>query len=227
VTRTISDTSGGDQRRFAFGGGGTLRFGRFIAISGDAASLTDRRPDERIAWSAGIHFALPNTPHTLSLNMSNAVTATLQGESRGGIRNRYGFEFTVPIHLKRFFTQEPTAAQDSTPRVDTAATPPVVTDTAAAPRPAVTNPVAPPVTPTPAPAPTSVPARTDTARANPAPARPDTTRAAAAPARTNPPPLRRGRQRLSSRNRSHSSLGHSNHGHSNRNRSSSAQHPRA
>jgi plastocyanin len=164
VTRTISDTIDGDQRRFAFGGGGTFRLNRFIAIAGDAASLTDRRPDERIAWSAGVHFALPNTPHTLSINMSNAVTATLQGESRGGRRNRYGFEFTIPIHWKRFFTPEPAAAaQDTTTRVDTSAAPPAVTDTAAAPKPAVSNPAP----------------RTDTTRANAAPAR--TNPAAAAP----------------------------------------------
>ena len=47
VTRLIADTLNGDKRRFSFGGGGTLRFGRFLAVSGDATTLTDRRPDEK------------------------------------------------------------------------------------------------------------------------------------------------------------------------------------
>jgi plastocyanin len=57
----------------------------------------------RVVWSAGVHIALPNTPHTLSIHASNANTATLQGLSRGGGVRRYGFEFTIPLTLSRFF----------------------------------------------------------------------------------------------------------------------------
>lgn len=104
VTRVIADSLGGDKRRFSFGGGGTLRFGRFIALAGDAATLTNRASAEKIAWSAGLHIALPNTPHTLSLHVSNASTSTMQGLARGGDTKRYGFEFTIPIHVGRFFS---------------------------------------------------------------------------------------------------------------------------
>ncbi len=172
VVRSIADTLDGDKQRFSFGGGGTLRFGRFIAVTGDATTLTDRRVNEKIAWSAGLHIALPNTPHTLSLHVSNASTSTLQGFSRGGDRRRYGFEFTIPIHVSRFVTTpEPVSAAAEGPPIAGVPSIPVVTDATPAPRPAVTNPVVPVPTP----------ARTDTAaRANPT--------AAAARASTPPSP---------------------------------------
>jgi plastocyanin len=177
VVRSIADTLDGDKRRFSYGGGGTLRFGRFIAITGDATSLTDRRVDEKIAWSAGLHIALPNTPHTLSIHVSNASTSTLQGFSRGGDRKRYGFEFTIPVHVSRFFsTPEPVSAAAESPAIISAPTTPAMTDTTSAPRPAVTNPAAPVVTPTPTPAPV------DTARTNPTPARTNPPAAAPRPA---------------------------------------------
>jgi plastocyanin len=109
VSRVIPDTPGGNDKRLAFGGGGTFRFGRFIALAGDAVSLTHREAGERLAWSAGIHIALPNTPHTLSIHVSNATTSTLQGLTRGGDVRRYGFEFTIPITMSRFLT-DPTKA---------------------------------------------------------------------------------------------------------------------
>jgi plastocyanin len=180
VTRLIADTLNGDKHRFSFGGGGTLRFGRFVAISGDATTLTDRRPDEKIAWSAGVHVALPNTPHTLSLHVSNASTSTLQGFARGGDRKRYGFEFTIPIHLARFFTNpEAVAGGGETP---TNIASPAVSDTTVAARPVTANPAQPIPTPAPTAEPTPAkPTPVDTAK------RPSPTRGnppAAAPART-------------------------------------------
>jgi plastocyanin len=103
VTRAIADTLGGSTTRLAYGGGGTVRFGRFLALAGDVTTLAHRSAGERAAWSAGLHVALPNTPHTLSLHVSNATTSTLQGLARGGDIKRYGFEFTIPVHLRRFF----------------------------------------------------------------------------------------------------------------------------
>ena len=92
-------------RELAAAGGVTIRVGRFLAIGGDVATVFDRPADreEEAAWSAGVHVAIPNTPHTLSLHATNANTATLQGMSRGGERTRFGFEFTVPISLTRYF----------------------------------------------------------------------------------------------------------------------------
>lgn len=108
VARTLADTISGGTRRFAFGGGGTLRLFRFVALAGDAARMTG--DSASVVWSAGVHIALPNTPHTLSIHASNANTATLQGLSRGGGKRRYGFEFTIPVTLSRFFHPDATPA---------------------------------------------------------------------------------------------------------------------
>lgn len=87
----------------ALGGGFTLRLGRFVALAGDAATLVHRHANEEIAWSAGIQLAIPYTPHTLSINVSNANTTTLEGASYGVPRGqRWGFEFTIPIVLSRY-----------------------------------------------------------------------------------------------------------------------------
>jgi plastocyanin len=101
VGRVLADTLQGGPTRLAFGGGGTWRLLRYVALAGDAARMTGSGAS--VVWSAGVHIALPNTPHTLSIHASNANTATLQGLSRGGGVRRYGFEFTIPLTLSRFF----------------------------------------------------------------------------------------------------------------------------
>ena len=139
VGRILADTISGGTTRFAFGGGGTLRLFRFVAIAADAARMTG--DSASVVWSAGVHIALPNTPHTLSIHASNANTATLQGLSRGGGRRRYGFEFTIPVTLSRFF--HPDASPATAP----------ATAPAAAPAPGATPAAAPNATPTSSPAP--------------------------------------------------------------------------
>src|SRR5205807_3913283 len=59
-------------------------------------------PDVRAAWSVGLDLVIPGSPHTFSLQASNATTSTIQGNSVGFSRMLYGFEFTIPLHLKRF-----------------------------------------------------------------------------------------------------------------------------
>src|SRR5205085_4953241 len=57
-----------------------------------------------------------------ALHVSNANTSTLQGLSRGGSERRWGFEFTIPVHLSRFFTNgEPVPAAPEAATVATAA----------------------------------------------------------------------------------------------------------
>jgi len=92
-------------RELAAAGGVAIRLSRHLAMGGDVATVLDRPAgrEEKAAWSAGVHVAIPNTPHTVSLHATNANTATLQGTSRGGGTTRYGFEFTVPITLARYF----------------------------------------------------------------------------------------------------------------------------
>jgi plastocyanin len=97
--------------------GGVLRLGRYVALAADAASAVDRPAGYRAAWSAGLQLAIPYSPHTLSLHATNANTGTLQGSSasRDG-RRRYGFEFTIPIPVRRYLRRgAPVARQDSTP----------------------------------------------------------------------------------------------------------------
>lgn len=102
VGRTLSGVDGA-ERRFAFGGGGTLRISRFFALAGDAVTLTEHEEGEKLAWSAGVHLAIPGTPHTLSIHTANTNAYTLQGLSRGEKTRRYGFEFTIPLTLNRWF----------------------------------------------------------------------------------------------------------------------------
>jgi plastocyanin len=164
--RALSDPLESGHREFAFAGGGTIRLGQYVALAGDIASLTNRDSTERIAWSAGVHIAIPLTPHTLSLHATNAPVGTLQGASRGTNKVRYGFEFTIPLTLKRYFGKRaesqspdtvvsaPAALVDTVARGEVhveAAVPAAAPPPAETPTPAVVPPVAEKAKPTPAP----------------------------------------------------------------------------
>ena len=112
----------------AVAGGVAIRLTRAIALSGDVASLTERVSGEEVAWAAGLSLAIPHTPHTLSLHATNTNNATLQSSSRGTGETRYGFEFTIPVTLSRYFGRR-RAAPDTT---GLAATPGAVRPPAAA-----------------------------------------------------------------------------------------------
>jgi len=103
VGRYFSDGYASDTARYAVGGGATLRVQRWVALAGDFATLLDRRPGEKPAWGAALQLAIPYSPHTFSLQVSNTTTATLQGASRGLDKVRGGFEFTIPFTLSRYF----------------------------------------------------------------------------------------------------------------------------
>jgi plastocyanin len=90
--------------RWALAGGAVIRLQRFVALAADAATLVDRRAGEPIAWGAGLQLQIPYTPHTLSIQLSNTNTTTLEGASLGsGEGHRWGFEFTIPLTLSRYF----------------------------------------------------------------------------------------------------------------------------
>jgi plastocyanin len=103
VGRLLSNGYHSDTTRYAVGAGATLRLNRWFALAGDATSLLDKRAGEKVAWGAGLQIAIPYSPHTLSLQVTNTNTATLQGASRGIDRVRGGFEFTIPFTLSRYF----------------------------------------------------------------------------------------------------------------------------
>jgi plastocyanin len=173
AARVLSNPFVSGETRFAFAGGGTLRVARYLALAGDVAHvMNDDAPNSRPAWSAGLHLAIPYTPHTLSLQATNTNVGTLQGTSRGGDVVRYGFEFTVPLTLRRWFGTPATPPEVAGPtqRVDTVVV--VQRDSVSA------------VTPR-APAARADSLRADTPRAAPTPA--DTARPAAAAAGRTPP----------------------------------------
>jgi len=133
AARILSDPLVAGQTRFAVAGGGTLRISRYLALAGDVATLMDRTPEERMAWSAGLHIALPHTPHSLSLQAANTNAYTLQGSSRGEEEIRYGFEFTIPVTLARWFGgggAQPAAPAHPAPAAPAAAPAPSATPSA-------------------------------------------------------------------------------------------------
>jgi plastocyanin len=101
--RVFSDAFASGDTRFAVAGGATLRLSRWLALAGDVASMMDPEDTEELAWSAALQIAIPYTPHTLSIHAANTTTATLQGSSRGHEDFKYGFEFTIPMTLSRWF----------------------------------------------------------------------------------------------------------------------------
>ncbi|HKW41324.1 MAG TPA: plastocyanin/azurin family copper-binding protein [Gemmatimonadales bacterium] len=87
----------------AFAGGFNARLNQYVAVSADAGSFVS--PTVRAAWSAALNLLIPGSPHTFSLQASNATSASIQGTSEGISSPKnilYGFEFTIPLHLKRF-----------------------------------------------------------------------------------------------------------------------------
>ena len=124
--RVMGDPLGVGGTDVALGAGLIWRLSRYIALSGDAITVVERAPGEKVAWGAGINLAIPRTPHTLSLHATNVNNATLQSSSRGTEETRYGFEFTIPITLSRYFGKtpppsQPAAGQPAQTGADTAA----------------------------------------------------------------------------------------------------------
>ena len=122
AARVLGNAYATDTTRFAVAGGGVLRLSRWFALAGDVAQVLDA-DDVEAAWSGALQIAIPYTPHTLSLQAGNTNTATLQGSSRGSSRVRWGFEFTVPFTLSRYFARSRTPASS-----DAAATDSVMVD---------------------------------------------------------------------------------------------------
>jgi plastocyanin len=116
--RVLADPGAVGGSDIALASGVVIHLTRHLAVSGDVASLTRRAPGEKVAWGAGLNLAIPRTPHTLSLQATNVNNVTLQSASRGTNETRYGFEFTIPVTLSRYFggrTPRP-APEAATPR---------------------------------------------------------------------------------------------------------------
>jgi len=125
--RWFSSAFGGDSSRLAVGGGATLRLNRTFALAGDWSTLLDATDDEDAAWGGALQIAIPYTPHSLSLQVTNTNSATLQGSTIDSGETRYGFEFTIPITLSRYIgtrgtTTPPAPAPGAAPPAAQAAT---------------------------------------------------------------------------------------------------------
>ncbi len=134
VGRFLSDVfdDGLDDSKWAIGGGATIRVSDGVALAGDVVALTDREVGQGgagagvpggeldVAWSVAVQLAVPLTPHTVSLQVTNARTASLQGSSLGDGQTRYAFEFTIPFTLSRYFGGRQGTAQQG-PSGDVAA----------------------------------------------------------------------------------------------------------
>lgn len=83
--------------------GGIARLTPHIALAADAGQAWTRSGAANVAWSAGLHARLPATPHTISLHATNVSAATVHSTALPGDRVRWGFEFTVPVTLRRWF----------------------------------------------------------------------------------------------------------------------------
>jgi plastocyanin len=96
-----------DAATAVLGGGVAITLTEHVALAGDlaTAAATDLRP----AWGAALQLRIPYSPHTLSLHATNTNSATTRGSSRGDRRVRYGFEFTIPVTLSRYFGSRATA----------------------------------------------------------------------------------------------------------------------
>jgi plastocyanin len=125
--RVLADPGETPGTDVALASGVVIRLTRHLGLSADVATLTKRAAGEEVAWGAGLNLAIPRTPHTLSLHATNVNNATLQSSSRGTGETRYGFEFTIPVTLSRYFggraprpapqAPAPRAAQEPAPEV--------------------------------------------------------------------------------------------------------------
>jgi plastocyanin len=113
--RFMSNAFDADTVRYAVAGGATLMITPSIAIAGDVGALLDRDSAQDVAWGAALQLRIPYTPHTLSLQVTNTNSGTIEGSSVGSGDTRYGFEFTIPFTLSRYFGSR--AAQPEGPAV--------------------------------------------------------------------------------------------------------------
>jgi plastocyanin len=102
-----------DATAAVLGGGVAITLTDHVAVAGDLATAATR--DLRPAWGAALQLRIPYSPHTVSLQATNTNSATMRGSSRGDRRVRYGFEFTIPVTLSRYFGDRATARSGTPP----------------------------------------------------------------------------------------------------------------
>jgi plastocyanin len=105
AVRGISSGYDVQKSMWGLGTGAVLRLTNWLSLAGDVFSLVDAPdPSLRTAWGAGVQLRIPYSPHSLSIQITNTQSGSIEGSSRG-IRGAHmaGFEFTIPITLSRYF----------------------------------------------------------------------------------------------------------------------------
>lgn len=100
AARGMSKPFGASGARASLGGGVVARVTPYIALSADVGSFVG--PTTLAVWGVALNVVIPGSPHTFAFEAGNASVNSIQGNSLGSNEVRYGFEFTIPIHLKRF-----------------------------------------------------------------------------------------------------------------------------
>ena len=107
AVRGMSKPFGTKPAKGALAGGAVIRLNNYVAVAGDVASFVSPDSTQKAAWSAGVLVVIPGSPHTLSLHASNVAVNTIESSSKRSAvfapaKVIWGFEFTIPIHFKRF-----------------------------------------------------------------------------------------------------------------------------
>lgn len=74
-----------------------------IAVAGDIATAFGPSRGTGVAWAAGLQTGLPSTTSTLSLEVTNSASTTLQGRTLGTGDFRFGAELTVTSPIGELF----------------------------------------------------------------------------------------------------------------------------
>jgi plastocyanin len=119
--RGYSNMFHGDKAGFAGAAGAIVHLNRFLGVMGDVGRVLSADSFGTI-WSAGVAFAIPGSPHTVSFYAANNSVATLEGAAHPRAlfprKLRYGFTFVVPLGGPRRWLQilnpPPAARTDST-----------------------------------------------------------------------------------------------------------------
>ena len=100
AARGMSKPLGASGAKASFGGGAVARVTPYVALSADVGSFVG--PTTLAVWGVALNVVIPGSPHTFAFEAGNASLNSIQGNSLGSNDVRYGFEFTIPLHLKRF-----------------------------------------------------------------------------------------------------------------------------
>jgi plastocyanin len=106
AVRGMSSAYDVQRSLWGVGGGAVVRLTSWLSLSGDVFELIDEPAGTgaSTAWGAAAQLQIPYSPHSLSIQVTNTQSASIEGASRGvGGAHLVGFEFTIPITLSRYF----------------------------------------------------------------------------------------------------------------------------